>query len=110
MTRSRPLVQTSSNLVRDEVVRPRLLVRPYKDETRTRHQEANPDTPTSSMILEGPMTTTLDAPTPPPAPVTCTRCGRPLRSPISRLVRLGSHCRDGLTERQLVDALTGAAA
>lgn len=55
------------------------------------------------------MTTTIDAPTP-PALIQCRTCGRPLRNATSRALRLGSHCRSELTERQLLAVLAGVAA
>ncbi|GEM_PF-3424426 len=33
--------------------------------------------------------------------IRCVKCGHPLRSPASRILKLGPACRAGLTETQL---------
>lgn len=55
------------------------------------------------------MTTPLNAPAD-PVLIQCRRCGRPLSSPISRVLRIGSRCRHGVPEQELLAVLTGASA
>ncbi len=40
-----------------------------------------------------------------PAVIRCAKCGHPLRSPASRVLKLGPGCRAGLTEHQLAEAM-----